>query len=311
MRSIAHIINPVKKDENHELSIAQPITFESLKRARSYTKDVVNVDLITSQYSEDRSVIPEYFTITDDLNRSVLDCGDFKVKRKLPLLKDILFIAYHTTNAEYLIYTNVDIGVMPQFYVAVNEIIDQGYDAFAINRRRVSKKYTSVKDLNQIYSEVGRMHNGYDCFVFKRELFPKFELGNVCVGIPHVSNTLFHNLICYSKKFKLFTDRHLTFHIGYELFKEWGDKSYLNHNKSEFLKVLTRLSKEMNIGNFPGAGYPFLVRHFKWLMNPTLHYPTLLKMDIKQRKQHREPIQHEKKESAYREWLQKRIKLDE
>ncbi len=68
----------------------------------------------------------------------MLDCGRFAVPRKLPLIKDILGRLYDASDAEYFIYTNVNIGLMPNFYVAVNAIIESGYDAFVINRRTIS-----------------------------------------------------------------------------------------------------------------------------------------------------------------------------
>jgi hypothetical protein len=87
------------------------------------------------------------------------------------LIKDILQRLYESSTAEYFIYTNTDIIVLPQFYETAAKIIEQGYDAFIINRRRIPKIYNSVNDLPFIYSDIGKSHPGFDCFVFKRELF--------------------------------------------------------------------------------------------------------------------------------------------
>lgn len=293
------------------METVQPITFESMRRAKAYAEGRVEVELFTAQFPEDRQVVPDDFTATADLERSVLDLGTVQGTRKLPLLKDILDALYNHSEAEYFVFTNTDIGLMPQFYVAINELIEAGHDAFIINRRRVSGSYNSVDQLDQIYAETGEMHNGYDCFVFKRSLYEKFDLDTVCLGIPHVGNTLAHNLFCWSDNFRLFTNKHLTFHIGMELVKKWGNDSYLKHNYTAFRAVLKRLEPHLKVEAIPGSGYGLFRRHFKWLMNPTLHYPTLMRLDFKQFGAQRTKPKKINSGQRYYEWLQRKVKLDE
>ena len=309
--TIAHIISPFKAKEGSEPAIVQPITFESMRRAKKYASDTVDVELFTAQYPEDREIVPDYFTLTPDLERSIADIPSVGGSRKLPLLKDILDELYTHSEAEYFIYTNVDIGLMQPFYTVVDEYIQQGYDAFIINRRRVSGNYTSVDQLDLIYTDVGEMHNGFDCFVFKRALYEKFDVGEVCVGIPHVGNTLAHNLFCWGENFKLYTNQHLSFHIGMELVKKWGNDALMKHNYASFRKVLKKLTPHLRIENIPASGKPFIKRHFKWLMNPNLHYPTLFKLDFKQWGTQRAPSQREDSGQRYYEWLQEKVKLEE
>ena len=45
----------------------------------------------------------------------MLDVVNFSIPRKLPLIKDIVDRATAATNADYVIYSNVDIGVVPHF----------------------------------------------------------------------------------------------------------------------------------------------------------------------------------------------------
>ena len=305
---IAHVINPYD-DLQGEKSI-QKITFESLKRAKEFSLNTNNsISILSAQHAKDIHVVPDYIEPLPNLNRTVCDVVPFKQKRELPLLADILQLAVDGCDADYIIYTNVDIGVLPQFYVTVMEFIESGLDAFIINRRRLSGNYESVKELNQIYSEVGLLHNGFDCFVFKKDLFSQFQLGTVCLGIPHVGNTLALNLMRFANNFRLFTDKHLTFHLGYELVKNWGDSQYLQHNKSEYKKVLQEISNGLLLKNIPGASYPFLKRHFVWLMNPNFHYPTLMKIDFKNWNSERYP-DHTIKLGGFYEWLQKQVRLD-
>lgn len=241
MRKIAHIINPVVVDESSDLYIAQPITFETMKIAREFARDQVEVTLFSAQYSMDRPLAPEGFQLTPDLTHSVLDFGTFHQQRKLPLIKDILDRLYEATDADYLIYTNVDIAVMPYFYVAVDKIIENGYDAFVINRRTISEQYSHTDQLYLMFSQVGEKHPGYDCFVFHRALYPEFELGTVCIGANWIGRVLLTNLICHSKKFKVFEDLHVSFHIGDE--RRWtkpAHQDYAKHNEKELHKILLK-----------------------------------------------------------------------
>ena len=92
MTRIAHIINPVKVEEDNELYWQQPITFESMKVAQ---RD--NVEIWETGYPEDPSVIG--FKNAGNLVRSTLDM-DFEVKRKLPFMKDLLGHLYANSDAD-------------------------------------------------------------------------------------------------------------------------------------------------------------------------------------------------------------------
>jgi len=300
---LLHIVNPFNADDEH-LKI-QEITLQSIYNAKSNSE---NVNVVNSAivFNEDKNTVPPYFDNTKALTRSVLDVNSGLKNRSLPILADILTAGAEAIQADYIIYTNIDIGVQPNFYQSIVEFIAEGYDAFAINRRRVSEKYTNVDQLNQIYAESGEMHIGYDCFVFKANLLPQFKLHNVCIGIPFVDSALLFNLIAFSDNFKLFTNKHLTFHIGYDLVKNWGAKSFVNHNKKEYQKVLKEIKGDIKLKNVPGSGYSFFKRHYKWLMNPTIPYPLVASVDFRGG----ERYQQEKKLKGYYERLQPKISLD-
>ncbi|MEH6764505.1 MAG: hypothetical protein V7655_08390 [Aequorivita antarctica] len=248
MYKLTHIINPVKVSEASDLFVAQPVTFETIRRAKAFAKDIADISLITAQYEEDKNIIPGYFIQTPDLKQSVLDYGSFTKQRKLPLLKDILQRAVdYQSNTDYVIYTNTDIALMPFFYSFINEKIEEGYDAFIINRRTISKKHT-LESLYSAYSEFGIEHPGYDCFIFKKELFNKFILEKICVGAKSVGLALYLNLVLYSNKFCEFDIEHLTFHIGNDrIWKNKDFKGYELYNEAEFRKIKSKLENEFNI----------------------------------------------------------------
>lgn len=175
---ITHIINPVKVDPGHPsyLYFAQPITFESFRNAKQYIDDMnldVEISLYTAQYEEDVEIIPNYFTQTPNMDKSCLDYFNFAKKdRKLPLIRDILYKLYDNCDAEYLIYSNVDISLKPNFYKYIYDKIKEGYDGLTICRWDLGKMdrdgIYSVNDMEKLYKLKGRPMPGYDCFVFHR-----------------------------------------------------------------------------------------------------------------------------------------------
>lgn len=268
MLKLAHIINPVKVVETHELDYLQPITFESMRVAKENAANKVEVELLTAQYEEDLPIIPGYFKNTADLNRSVLDIGQFSKTKKLPLIQDIISKAYEYSNAEYLIFTNVDIILMPHFYEVVARYINEGHDALIINRRRIPPKFKRVEDLPLIYAESGQSHPGFDCFVFKRELYENFLLEGICVGVPFSGVSMAHNLFAFADDCLLLDQHHLTLHIGMEVMPT-RDKEYYWHNRRAFNKILKQLKPHLKVKKMPYSELPIPQRWFKWALNPS------------------------------------------
>jgi hypothetical protein len=154
---LLHLVNPVKVAKSHELYTAQHITFASMLNAKNYLDiDNVEVVLASTQLQEDKDCIPEYIFQLSNLTRSVNQVNEKLSGRNLPLINDILTKANEIENVDYIIYTNVDIALMPFFYKAVYEYIMEGHDFIAINRRRLENKYTSVNELTKMYAEKGR-----------------------------------------------------------------------------------------------------------------------------------------------------------
>ena len=150
-RTLAHIINPVKVRTSSDLYVAQPLTFSSLVNAKFYSNEI-DIEQYAVCFPEDYDFVPNELILLPFLKRSVLDLGNFKLSLKLPILSDILFSLNSCSNAEYFIYTNVDIAILPFFYSTVNWIIDQGFDAFVINRRTIKIIIFNflIKKINQL-----------------------------------------------------------------------------------------------------------------------------------------------------------------
>jgi hypothetical protein len=239
MRKIAHIVHPVVVDASSDLHVAQPITFETMRAAREFAAGQVQVEHLYTKYADETPPIPEGFQGTPDLERSVWDIATFRHRRKLALIKDILDRLYEATDAEYLIYTNVDIALMPCFYAAVDRLIDRGYDALIINRRTISGVFQRLEDIPLMAAQIGEQHKGYDCFVFRRDAYPNYQLEDACVGTGRIGAVLAVNLIYNASKFKEFRDLHLTFHLGNDkIWKSNRFADYFSHNENALKKVL-------------------------------------------------------------------------
>lgn len=81
MISLAHIINPVVADRHSDLTIAQPVTFATMKTASEFSREYIEVRLYATQYSaEERVTLPPDFIRAPDLTRSITDLKTFKEK---------------------------------------------------------------------------------------------------------------------------------------------------------------------------------------------------------------------------------------
>ena len=277
---IAHLINPVSVSADHELSTAQPITFESMRVAATQAGNDTTVELLTAQFAEDADIIPAYYRKTSNLKHSVLEYGDFSREKKLPVLRELLHRLYHESDAEYLIYTNVDIALQPHFYRVVADRIREGLDAFIINRRRLPAKFQSARQLPEMYALNGASHPGFDCFVFHRSLYPKFQLENVCIGIPFVEITFSQNLFCYAQHFRLFEDDRLTFHIGMEIFKQ-RDPQYLQYNRQQYRRAIKKMWPDLDNRKFPWGDRNVFYRMIRWGMHPAIPIKLAMQLELR------------------------------
>lgn len=197
-------------------------------------------------FAEDVAAIPPDFLTLPVLTRSVLDCVDrADTGRKLPLLEDILLGAFERVpDADYLIYSNIDIGLWPDFYQAVAGLLAQGADALCIGRRTIELAAASNADLKAVWAEEGVPHWGLSCFVFPRSHYPDYVLEETCIGLQPVGVTLALNMIQRARRFENHNRLRLTFHIGDE--RPWSrtllDPCHL-HNERAMDRVLAALRR--------------------------------------------------------------------
>jgi hypothetical protein len=229
---IAHIINPVKIGPQSDLSVAQPFVHQTMRIARDFAADLVTVDLVAVIYDEDRDAVPPWMTLAAPLTRSILDFGSFAQPRKLPLLADILANgAAAAPDADYYIYSNADIILMPQTYRWIARRLAAGFDALTINRRTI-RHDAAAGGLEEIWTAFGVPHEGHDFFVFSRELLPRLQLDSVVIGVPLIGWALNSNLAVLAQRYELIEDGHdLTKHLGED--RAWQHderRDFLQHN---------------------------------------------------------------------------------
>ena len=261
--SFAHIINPVRVSDKSDLYVAQPVTFASMNIARMSSVQICDVECYSAEFPEDRGLTPEFFHITPELDRSVWDCGVSADAKKLPLLKDILDRLYDSSDAEYFIYTNVDIAVMPFFYTAITTMINSGIDGMVINRRTISDTYTRPEHLPLMYAQAGTAHYGYDCFVFRRDQYKKYFLAETCIGAVAIGSILLLNVACYAEQFREFQGLHLSFHLGNS--EEWRNPpaNEVNlFNRKNYATVKEKLASRFDVERIPEVGQKSLQKYF-------------------------------------------------
>lgn len=226
-----HITNAVNVNKNRDLYYAQPITFETYRVAKNFIGENATIVQCSVQYAEDDEIIPEYISVLPNLVKSLRDFGDFKYK--FPLINEILSSAYaYSNDVDYIIFSNVDIALKPYFYDSILRLIEKGHDAIIINRRSISDKFKSLEDLPLMWAEVGIQHPGWDCFVFKRILYPKFNFGNGVIGAVSSGRIILSNLMYHAKNPVELKNPNLTFHLGFSPTKtrQYSSKKWIKAN---------------------------------------------------------------------------------
>ena len=216
-----------------------------MQRAKTASKVPASVVLATSVFADDHKAVPDGFLRLPDLKRSTsTEYPSLVPQKNLPFVDDIFSNLKSAAASEdeeliepfdYVIYTNADIIVRNDFYDVISIAIQQGYDAFTINRQTIDKGiYTSgedsegeifkpftANDLDMIYKSSGDIHPGSDCFVMKRSIFGKIEMGNIFLGYPPFGKMLLAQIEHLADRYTTFASDELkvTFHLGND--KKW------------------------------------------------------------------------------------------
>ena len=272
---LVHLISPVNVPLSHDLGRAQAYTYESMRLARAFAKEMdpsICIDFVATSLPEDVAAIPDGVIRLPELTRVSSDLSVFQAERRLPLLMDIIkrgrtYVSSTKASLEArLIFTNVDIGVLPHFYCYAAWLMRCGHDVAIINRRSVADSYRGVIDLPAVLSDFGHIHPGLDCFIFDAGIVDCFAPFNSIIGMAAVMRPLFFNLMAFAQNPVVLTDAHATFHIGFD--SEWRAKKYDDYtrfNRGECLSVIEALCKRDKSIEARLTSFVHLTSEHKWM----------------------------------------------
>ena len=79
------MVNPFIAAEGSDNAIAQPITYETMRRAKAYASNL-NIELLAVTFEDELSAVPKGFRALRPLDRSVLDLHEFFEQALPPLV---------------------------------------------------------------------------------------------------------------------------------------------------------------------------------------------------------------------------------
>ena len=209
----------------------------------------IDVDCCAVILPGDESAVEEPAGRIAYLNRSIQDIKRLKPLRLFPLIGDVLAAGASGSLGSHIIFSNMDISVKPDFYLALGDLMTEklGTDVpFTVHRKNIDPSL-ALGSLEKMYEAAGPLGVGYDCFVIPRNLVQDLDLGTCCIGAPHFDQLLFMALDAKSgHRAMSMSQEHLTFHLGNEI--SWITMiDYVEHNLSESLKAIARMRTRYNI----------------------------------------------------------------
>lgn len=231
-----HLINPFISNEiNNKIS---NLTLDSIENAKKTIKyDDLEIINCYTCYEEDLVLMNNRnFKQLDLLQRSIKDIHKFNKPKKFPLIFDILD-TIKNIDGDYVIYTNIDINIIPNFYNEIYEYIQKGFDGFTINRVTIHTNDILNSNINDLYELVkdGEYHPGLDCFIFRKEILKDIPREDMCIGTSYFDRYIYNYVHSLSNNSVHMMKPYLTFHIGDD--RNWVDaEEYIRYNKQLYEK---------------------------------------------------------------------------
>lgn len=261
---ITHTIKPVDINPRHYpsyLHVAQPITLDSMVRAKQVAEEAIpelEIDLHAVLHVDENISLPREFRLDPRITRYIHDVVNVPDTTDLVFLKDILQCSlishYYGTeiknDADWIIYTNVDIGLYPNFYKFIYNRIKDNRAPFCINKRILPKQIEghgiiTVDNYKELVPGLkSDKHPGLDCFVFPTPKKPITALRNIYgpgpfIGTGYIGQVFYHWMkrqFSYKQdKPDILKNEHVTFHLGEDL--AWAQKK--NSKFEEMNKILS------------------------------------------------------------------------
>ena len=250
--SFTHVINPFDPGSDVEHKRAQLSTMHSIAHAQALAQaQGINVDVVCAVFEEDvaRVNATSYGFIVAVLNVSQLPIlPQFHHPVRLPFLNQIIYAGFLHGKGKYLVYSNIDIGVQPPFYIKLSRQVQVMPDVPLSLIREEFEHVGPTFNVEEAYARRGNglAHPGHDCWVFPRGWVPKLILGFTMVGVSMVATDLLQSLYALSRcRMTMMTDR-VTFHFveGDSVVKHPGNQRARND------KIFTGLYTAWNCVQF-------------------------------------------------------------
>lgn len=243
--SLTHLLNPFPAKPGSEHAIASRVTWQTIRAAHALAQERgLEVTCRAIVLPGDESAVEPPCTSVVHLDRTVADVADLKPRRPLPLIGDLLKVGSRDMSSSHIVFSNMDISVQPNFYIALNDlIVALGADVpFTLARINIDPALADAP-LDRMYAADGTLGHGYDCFVIPRPLIDQLDLGASCIGAPHFDQLLYMALdVISGHRVKSLNRERLTFHLGNDI--AWAAMmDYVEHNLAEALAAIERMKR--------------------------------------------------------------------
>lgn len=264
--TFTHVLNPFPAKSGSEHAVASAITWDSLRTAVDHARSAgVQVYCRAVVLAGDESAVEAPASSIAQLGRSVADVAHLTPRRTLPLVGDILKVGAKDVQTSHLIFTNMDISVVPTFYTRLRAMIaqpDMGFDVpFTVGRINIDARLADGP-IERMYAAPGEPGKGYDCFIIPISMVEQLDLGHSCIGAAHFDQLLFMALDAVSgHRVRHLNNSGLTFHLGNNI--AWSAMlDYVEHNLAEALSAIERMKNRYQIK--PGSVFDKFERgHFR------------------------------------------------
>ncbi len=165
------------------------------------------------------------------LNRSSHRFDILQASPPLPAVADMLERAWHETTGDYLIYTDPDVCVAPEFFNVISSTVADGGEAYCITR--------SEQPLTDP-----------DCIVVRRDILTQLKSRDVLAGAPRSTLGLLAGCMAHAQGFRIIDDANVTRRSSLGRIEDAAVATY-NHRLTR--NILKRELSMMRGTEFSGA----------------------------------------------------------
>uniref|UniRef100_A0A7S3SKY6 Sulfotransferase domain-containing protein n=2 Tax=Emiliania huxleyi TaxID=2903 RepID=A0A7S3SKY6_EMIHU len=217
--SFTHVVNPFDPGNSSEHRQAQRVTLASISHASALAAaQGIAVEVVCAVFPEDEAHVRRepLQCLLERINVSAATAlPQFRHPVRLPFLNMLLYAGYSRGSGKYLIYTNIDIGLQPPFYL---KLARQMQVMPGVPISSIREEFEHVEPAFGVEHAIARrgtglQHPGHDCWAFPREWVPRLILGFTLVGVSMVATSLMQALHALSGCRMSLLSPKLTFHF--------------------------------------------------------------------------------------------------